>query len=609
MHDKVENMGTAKPVKTDWITPTVFAVFLNSAVAFFSYHQWPEGALFTIISTVTVLLLVHFNHIKGKEIPIYLFAISLATILQASMFGAHVIGSDMHGEYYASRIIAADGDWEIARHYGTQSSTSVVVSAFIPVLSNALHIDIIWFYKVILPIGFALVPVVLYLIYKKFLSDKLAFYSALFFLIVPITSLEIVQIGKSMAAEFFMALALFTIVVSADWKWYEQLQAVVIFSITAMLCHYTVGIALLAFLVGIGIIRFIPKLKILANKATSAFMIPVVVVVLAGTGGLYYSIADQGVIMKVMSRVVPVYSNIILQQASDTATSIYVLDPTDTKTLEDSEGGYFDKHEVLMKTAIGIDFPQASTAGKAFRITQYLTQLLICVGGMALFWLYKRYQFTAEFVAGIWSSYILMAMCVFVPQFSNIINLTRFYHFALFFLAPMFVVGGLVVLRKEWLLVTVIIIYYAFTSGAVFEITQSNSIDKVDTPYSVGLSAERTGVVGNYSPDDVKAVEWLEINAKPGYMVVGDYNGWHLVSAYLGMDRLREDMAMYNPTFDSLPDKPTYIFTTTWNNTHGQYIDSLKDIWGGAGLRGSYPMPEFGYPVVFESGKAIIYEK
>ena len=202
-----------------------------------------------------------------------------------------------------------------------------------------------------------------------------------------------------------------------------------------------------------------------------------------------------------------------------------------------------------------------------------------------------------------------MSMCVFVPEFSNIINITRFYHFALFFLAPMFVIGVVVLFRKEAILVALIVIYFAFTSGLVFELAKSNRINEIDTPYSVGLSAERTGVIGTYVRSDVMAVEWLERYGKGDTMVVGDYNGWHLVSAYLGMQRLRENQARHNPTFDNLPDKQLYIFVTDWNTRHGQYIDSLRGVRGGAGLRASYPLPKFDYPVVFQSDNSIIYEK
>jgi len=588
-----------------WIAAIGFIIGINLPIAVASYFRMPVGAYMAIGYTVIVLSMVYFKIIKST-IPIYLFAVSLALMWQASMFGAHIIGSDMHGEFYASRIILGEGTWELARHYGTQSSTSIVVGAFVPMMAKYLHIDIIWIYKAILPAIFAFTPVILFFIYKRMIKPRYAFYAALFFMIVPVTSLEIVQIGKSMVAELFMALAILVIVSTTKNKvTYSQIFTITIFSLTAMLCHYTVGIALLAYLIGIMFVRFIPKLEILWLKALPVYVLPIVILIVGGTGYIYYSIADQGVIVKVMSKVVPVYAGIITDTASDTAQSIYIQDATDPDEAEDS-GGYFEKQEVLVKTAIGMDFNQASTPGKAFRVIQYLTQFLIVVGGLILFWAHRHYKFTAEFIAGIWCSYLLLAMCVFVPEFSNIINITRF---SLFFLAPAFVLGAIHLFKKEWILVCLMLVYFAFTSGAIYEATRSEVISAIDTPYSVGLSAERTGTVGTYLTSDVTAVRWLEGVIQGDTMVVGDYNGWHLISAYLGMERLREDKAVYNPTFDNLPDKPCYIFVTDWNTRHGEYIASIRTIRGGAGLRDSFPMPTFPYPVVFQDGNSVIYEK
>lgn len=586
-------------------------IILAGAVAVSSYLRTPYGAYIAIAFTVVVLIMVFTGRIRGDCIPIYLFGASLCLMWQASMYGAHIIGSDMHGEYYVSSTILSEGHWDIARHYGSQSSTSVLVSGIIPLFASEAPYMLLWMYKAVLPFMFSFTPVVLYYTYKQFMNDRYAFYSALFWMIVPITTLEIVQIGKSMGAELFMAMAIYALV-SKELTLRNRAIMLLVFSGTSMLFHYTVGIALVAFMFGILLVRLIlsniPWLKILAIKATPIYLIAITLGAITAGGYAYYNYADEGVIVKVMAKVAPAYSKLITDTTVDVAQDIYLVNSTNPND-PTAVDGIVEQQEVLVKTSIGMDFFDVSASGKAFRLIQYLTQFLILAGGALLLFIYKRYKFTAEFIAGIWCGYLLLAMCVFVPQFSSIINVTRFYHFALFFLAPMFVIGSIVVLRKEAVLVLVMIVYFIFTSGLVYEITGSNVIHSVDTPYAIGLSADRTGVVATYTRDDVKAGEWLRDNANPDYMIVGDYNGWHLVSAYLGLDRLREDKAVYNPTFDNLPGKSCYIFVTTWNTEHGLYIDSLWAVMGGAGLRERYALPEFDYPIVFRSGNAVIYLK
>jgi len=263
---------------------------------------------------------------------------------------------------------------------------------------------------------------------------------------------------------------------------------------------------------------------------------------------------------------------------------------------------------------LGLDFANASLQGKLFRILQYLTQLAIIIGGIMLLRRYKHYNMSAEFVAAIGASYILLAFCVFVPHFSLIINMTRFYQLSLFLLAPVFVIGIRELCRGHninWQLPVagLMIVYYIFTSGLVFEIMKSNSIDNLSTPYSAGLSAERTGVYSIYTTDDVKVVEWLAANNDGKTRIVGDYNGRNLIASYIGFSpQVKVKSERFKPTFDTLPLE-AYVFATSWNTRNGQYINNLKSAWGGAGLRQSFPMPEWDYPIVFRSGDAVVYGK
>ena len=52
------------------------------------------------------------------------------------------------------------------------------------------------------------------------------------------------------------------------------------------------------------------------------------------------------------------------------------------------------------------------------------------------------YYFTAEFLAGVGAAFFLLLFCIFMPYFSSTINMTRYYHTSLFFLAPALVIGA-----------------------------------------------------------------------------------------------------------------------------------------------------------------------
>lgn len=153
-----------------------------------------------------------------------------------------------------------------------------------------------------------------------------------------------------------------------------------------------------------------------------------------------------------------------------------------------------------------------------------------------------------------------------------------------------------------WSITVILLIYFAFTSGSVFELTKSKLTGKLEMPYSIGLSAERTGIVAIATKDDIECLNWLNDNWDGETSIVGDYNVYCLITGempqwFLLVKHLRKGDLKY------LPDK-CYIFISSWNTRHQQYIEPL-----GIGLRKAYPLPEFNYPIVYQHGDTIIYWK
>ena len=64
----------------------------------------------------------------------------------------------------------------------------------------------------------------------------------------------------------------------------------------------------------------------------------------------------------------------------------------------------------------------------------------------------------------------------------------------------------------------------------MFEFTSSESIDKLDTPYNFALSADRTGLVGLFTTDDVACAEWLAENTDYVSPIYADINGFLLLT-------------------------------------------------------------------------------
>ena len=83
------------------------------------------------------------------------------------------------------------------------------------------------------------------------------------------------------------------------------------------------------------------------------------------------------------------------------------------------------------------------------RALYYATFLFIVVGVVQLITNLRKTRFQLEYVAFSLTSMVLLAMSVILPYFASAINMSRFYHIALFFLAPFCVLGGEAIFR--WL--------------------------------------------------------------------------------------------------------------------------------------------------------------
>lgn len=157
------------------------------------------------------------------------------------------------------------------------------------------------------------------------------------------------------------------------------------------------------------------------------------------------------------------------------------------------------------------------------RIFAYLTQALIVVGfiGWARERVRRKIRIENEYFILTFAAMVLLALVVLIPYLANTLNMTRFYHILLFFLAPLCVVGTGFIVRllskreKEFavsiLLLIVLVPFFLFQTEFVFEVAGSNS-------WSIPLSGYRMDtriLYGHFGYTDVYNVygaEWLSGN-------------------------------------------------------------------------------------------------
>lgn len=381
----------------------------------------------SILTVVVITILVAIGTIKERYYPYCIAAMAMGLVYSTTMLGTYVVGSDIQGEVYASRYALANG-WNLIK----TPVPSIIPGIIAPGLSRLLHMNIIWVYKTILPLTLVGVPVVLYYAFKKQIGGMRAFFATLFFIIMPVYSLEIATITKSMFAELFFALMILAMV--SEWRWQYKGIAVTACVLLAIMCHYTIGLAMLVYLFGIFVIRLATnwsKWKTFALRRMPIVLIPAILIVGSSSFYTFHHYATGGVINDTVGEIATKYLG-----------SLYKIVKGEERLIPTAESQLnLNEQTPLVKMTIGLDFFGQPIEGKIFRIVQFATQLLIIIGSLSLLFRPQRYKFTAEFIAGIGCSFILILCCIFIQRFGALINMTRFYQISLFFLAPTIVVG------------------------------------------------------------------------------------------------------------------------------------------------------------------------
>lgn len=550
-------------------------------VAICSYFKLTFVPYMVSAEVIVVVILMVLKKLPEKTFPIFIGGLALSMILQQTMLGSYIVGTDIHGEYFiANKTITSGWDWS----YFHLNVTSIVINIFTPFLYK-IGIPIVWQFKLIYPIILCAVPFILYFAFSKQFSKRVAFYSAFFFMIVPVFTVEIAGIVKSMVAEVFFALIVLTLFSKISNL--KKGILLTVFGILSVMCHYTVGTIVVAYLGAMGGGLLIYKICTRKNNFLP-LIVAFVIVLLVGVVWLKYT--GGSVVFTGYTHAF----DAVKGKTIDAFEAPSKIEPNTDTTEITSEDSYLKSQDSLVQTALGMDWNKVSSWGKFFRVLQYLTQLAIIAGFIYLIVKRKKYNVSIEFLVSIVASAVILVMVLFVPKLANMINTTRWYHFALFFISPLFVIG-LMQVGKEKLLVGLIIAYYLFTSGFVFHLVKSDvPTSSVEIPYSIAYSGNE-GIVGFYNQDDIDCAKWLVEN-RNGMDVLVSYVGTYLPLEF-------EDWLEQYKESPKLLTKPYLIYITT------QDIELNKWVLGtGVGMRSYNPLPDVsGLEELHRNGKAVVY--
>jgi uncharacterized membrane protein len=452
--------------------------------------------LFAIVS-ISVLFIggvLSKRLLPSKLYPFAVLTIAIAILYHATLISNYIIsyGSDIPLEYLVFKTTQSNANWSLTNPFsgnlGMGRYYSMLSITVLPtVYSNLLNMDQMIF-KILFPLIFSLVPLALYQLWKEYVGARFAFISAFLFMAESTFYFELISLTRQMIAELFFVILLL-VILNKKIKPASKIVCFMIFSFALITSHYALAEIFLFF------IAFTAISLIALKRPSKSITFPMIV--------FFF---------------VLMFTWYIFTSGSATFDSFMKFGDNVVSQL----GDFFNPLSRGETVMVGLGLAAApSIFNTISRVFAYLIQALIILGFIGL--IAKRIKVKIEkeyFVLSV-TSIVVLAMLLIIPGLAGTLNMTRFYHLLLFFLAPFCVIGSSwllqLVFKRERkfvvaaLLLTVLVPYFLFQTNFVYEVTGSPS-------WSLPLSGYRMNALQLYSSNgfvdahSAYGAKWLSTN-------------------------------------------------------------------------------------------------
>ncbi len=235
-------------------------------------------AMITVAGLAALFFVVALSKkvLPSELYPLAIFVFSISILYQSSLISTYLVpfGSDISLERFVALKVQEAGSWnpnsifpdiELYNRLYAMLSVTIVPTLY----SNLLGIDITWVFKILYPLIFSLVPVVLYKVWEKSIGKTTAFIAAFLLIAQATFYTEMLGLARQMVAEFFFVLLLFTMF-SKKISPFNKHVLFVTFTFALIVSHYALAEIFALFLVFAWAYQTLLRRS---NKNISIFMI------------------------------------------------------------------------------------------------------------------------------------------------------------------------------------------------------------------------------------------------------------------------------------------------------------------------------------------------
>jgi len=536
--------------------------------------------LFTImvIAAIFTITTISKKTVLTNLYPFIVLIIAISLIYHSALVSEKLIhfGSDVCGEVFVQKIVEKNAYWNPINPYSGDESVgrtyAMLSVTILPTMySILLNLNSITVFKLFYSLLFALVPLGLYNLWKNFVGEKFAFISTFFFMSFQTFYGELLGLNKQMLGELFLVLLL-TVILNEKKDKSNKIVCSLLFSFALVVSHYALAEIFLFFISFVLIISMLTKKS--SKNITPNFV-------------LYFFVI------------------MFVWYIFTSSSSVYDAFVTFGQHVYNELGDFFNprSREPEILRGLGLESPP-TVWNLISRIFAYITEALIVVGFIRIILSRTKIYLEKEYLFLVLVSMLFLGALIAVPGLASTMNMTRFYHILLFFIAPLCVIGAESVIefsikRKDILKTSVLIIivlvpYFLCQTGFVYELTNSPS-------WSLPLSKYRMSQTQSYytfgyiDGQCISAATWLSNEITVGKIrIYADassrvnelraYSGIYLgyVESLSNVTQFSTQSIIYlNPSnvIEGIVVRGTYF----WNLSELRFLNDMSNVYTNGG--------------------------
>lgn len=543
-----------------------------------NFHSNNYLLIIIIFLISLIIILVALDLIPNNLYPLSIFIISFSLLFHNSLISMYVSGWDIQTEHYLINQVISSSLWNPTIYSNVNCMLSIVMIA--PIYSILCNLDPIWVLKIVYPAIFSLMPLGLYLIFKKQAKDKVAFISVFFFVSVFVFYTEMLQLARQQIAEYFFMLIILLII--KNKRDVSHTILLVLFSFSVVVSHYGLSYLVISSIIGSLLLLFFYRTILHKPYKSDILNLNFTLLFVTFIFVWYIYISSSSALYSM----VHIFENIISSFVSDFLN------------INKAQGAY-----IITKDT-------ATPLHKFAKHIHIFTQVCISIGlYFSIFSpsLKKKYQSHQSYMSLSIVFYLILIAAIIIPNFSNSLNTSRIYQISLILLAPFCVLGLTILLNLIFNLYLQIekdqnkvslntlsknsktplyvhrlfkdiipkpdvdikimkvlsiffMVFLLFNSGWIYEVTK-------DSPTSFSLNNSMD--FPKFSTSDITGKEWLHkvnnLQSNNGYVYADDYR-------FILFLRSENGRVHNFPLNSSYISRNSYLYFSSYNSINNKIL-------------------------------------